>query len=293
MNVITKKLLAENAHTVFQPYKEKIERTIREAIENFAEKSTLRDACEYALLSGGKRFRPACVHLFAAALNKGKDVAYAAVAIEFFHTASLIADDLPCMDNDDFRRDKPTVHKVFGESTALLASFALIAAGFEYISKNGKEIPALAVRMTLHASRVNGTRELLGGQFLDLNPPELTEAALYEIMEKKTVSLFELAFLLGWAFGGGEEALEGYVKHFAFHFGIAFQLLDDVDDMEQDKKRECRTNFPNLFGKNYTLSRIDNHLQQCHELIPQLGLENTQIHALLGILHALRERFYA
>src|SRR5947209_4745416 len=105
--------------SVLNPYKERFEPHLTKAILSFGDKNNLRDACEYALSSGGKRFRPALVYMMGDALGGSKDIDGAALATEFFHTASLIADDLPCMDDDDMRRGRPTVHKMYGEATAL------------------------------------------------------------------------------------------------------------------------------------------------------------------------------
>ncbi|HXF28637.1 MAG TPA: polyprenyl synthetase family protein, partial [Chlamydiales bacterium] len=223
-------IFSESIAKVLQAYRDRIETSIVRALCLCGEKTPLRDAVEYSLQSGGKRFRPALVFMIADAIGKKVDVSHAACAVELFHTASLIADDLPCMDDDDLRRGRPTVHKVFGEATALLASFSLIAAGFEEISLNSKDREELCALATFHASRLNGIRALIGGQYLDLYEERLTREKLYEIIEKKTVSLFELSFLLGWIFGGGDITRLEDVKKLAFHFGAAFQILDDIDD---------------------------------------------------------------
>lgn len=116
------------------------EETFKNALENeflkIKEESALKNAIYFALTNGGKRLRPLIVDLVAKALNKNQNVEASLLSIEFFHTASLIADDLPCMDNDDLRREKPSLHKQFGEATALLASYGLITKGFEKIYEN-------------------------------------------------------------------------------------------------------------------------------------------------------------
>src|SRR5689334_6324109 len=99
---------------LLQYYQQRVEEKIREQLPSLGGSGELRAACEYALLNGGKRFRPALVYMVANALGKGQDISAAALAIEYFHTASLVADDLPCMDNDDERRNRPSVHKVYG-----------------------------------------------------------------------------------------------------------------------------------------------------------------------------------
>ena len=126
--------------SILEPYKQYIEQKLRESVEQLGDKNPLRDACEYAFLNGGKRFRPALVLMIAKGIGFEADVSQAALGIEFFHTASLIADDLPCMDNDEERRHKPTTHRIYGESTALLATYALISAGYACLAKNGNII---------------------------------------------------------------------------------------------------------------------------------------------------------
>ncbi len=130
------KKTSKDSSSHFFFHRDRIEQEIAKSIGSLGEKNKLRDACEYALTNGGKRFRPLIVILVAEALGNGLDVYESALSVEFFHTASLIADDLPCMDNDDERRDKPSLHKTYGETIALLASYALITAAFEKIYKN-------------------------------------------------------------------------------------------------------------------------------------------------------------
>src|SRR5271155_2067965 len=122
--------------SLFFFHRDKIEQEIAKSLLLFGEKTKLRDACEYALKSGGKRFRPLLVLLVAEGVGNDLNVYEAALSVEFFHTASLIADDLPCMDNEDERRNKPSLHKVYGEAIALLASYALITAAFDKIYCN-------------------------------------------------------------------------------------------------------------------------------------------------------------
>lgn len=275
----------------FQPYKEHIEVSFRKAIAELDGQSQLLQACEYALQTGGKRFRPAMTLMIADALQKKQDATLAALGVEFFHTASLIADDLPCMDNDDERRGRPTTHKVFGETVALLASFALTAAGFEFIVKNGDHNPELAYRAAMHASRLNGIRALIGGQFLDLNPPELTREKLYDICNKKTGSMFELCLLMGWIYGGGALDREAQVKEMAFHFGAAYQLLDDLDDMEKDRLIQRQSNYANLFGVAETCEKVTGHLEQCKVLAQSLKVWTPQFQLLIEGMYALVSDF--
>lgn len=264
-------------------HRDKIEQEIAKCISSFGEKTKLRDACEYALTNGGKRFRPLIVLLVAEGLGVGMNVADAALSVEFFHTASLIADDLPCMDNDDERRDKPSLHKVYGETIALLASYALITAGFEKIHKNAlvmKEAGppyasfsdracVIALESAAHCSGILGAT---GGQFLDLFPPSHTLETLKQVIYRKTVTLFEVAFVMGWVFGGGDFSRLEKVKRTAYHLGMAFQIADDIGDVVQDEKNQREMNMARFIGKDRALYLFDDEMRQFKEHLKELSL---------------------
>ena len=169
-------------------YRVRIEGELEKHISEMGDKTSLRDACEYALLSGGKRLRPMLVMMVADALGNRLDVTQAALSVEFFHTASLIADDLPCMDNDDERRSRPSLHKAFDEGVALLASYTFIASGYEGIYKNGQamkknyqfgaQADAATIGCLEIATRCAGIFGATNGQFLDLYPPDRSLATI-------------------------------------------------------------------------------------------------------------------
>jgi len=135
----------------FLKYKKLIDREIKKDILEMGEKGLLRDSCEYALLSGGKRFRPIIVMMIAKLLGKDFPALQAALSVEYFHTASLIADDLPCMDDEKERRKKASTHKKFGEATAVLASYTLIAKAYEMIGKNAERLQEIGY---IHSEKV-------------------------------------------------------------------------------------------------------------------------------------------
>jgi len=286
--------------SVLEEYKQLIDKNLRQSIASFGEKTVLRDACEYSLLNGGKRFRPTVVLMVAKALGYGLDVSNSALAVEFFHTASLVADDLPCMDNDDIRRNKPAVHKVYGEAVALLVTYALIAAGYERIYRNGEVLRAskepfssrweqvccLAVGNVAHNTGVQGA---CGGQFLDIFPPNVTEKMVREVLNKKTVTLFEATFLLGWLFGGGDLSCLEKVKTLAYHFGLAFQIADDLGDVAQDADNERSVNFAALLGPEKAIATIKQELELYHSILSQLKIDSEELRSLgkLLLLRAL------
>lgn len=252
-------MLIETFSNLLKSYQKQFESELPRFIQELGPKTLLRDACEYALLNGGKRFRPSLVMMIADTLGQGVNVLQAALAVECFHTASLIADDLPCMDNDDERRQKPSLHKAYGESVALLATYALISAGYECLTKNAEEIrlgdysfsnrsDRLALLAVENVSINTGILGATGGQFLDLTPPDLKPETLLDVLRKKTVTLFEISFVLGWLFGGGEIEKLPIVKKAAEHFGMAFQIADDIEDREQDIINGRSINLANICG---------------------------------------------
>ena len=259
-------------------HRDRIEKDIAKSIASLGDKNSLRDACEYALTNGGKRYRPLIVMMVAEALGHDLNVSEAALSLEYFHTASLIADDLPSMDNDDERRNKPTVHKVYGETIALLSSYALITGAFEKIHKATLALHSAGSHFSENANRAgmialecasycSGIKGATGGQYLDLYPPSATLEAVKEIIEKKTVTLFEVAFVFGFVFGGGDLSLVEEVKLLGYHLGMAFQIADDIDDLIQDDKHPKNLSMAKLVGIDRSFILFEEHM---HELIEKL-----------------------
>lgn len=263
---------------------EELRKRIWDALQNNMEalgpRSLLREACEYALNNGGKRLRPAICLSVAEALGQGSDATPAALAVEYFHTASLVADDLPCMDDDDERRSKPSVHKVYGESVALLVSYALIAAGYACYAQNAKlvENGDQLCRLALENATYNtGLWGATGGQFLDLSPPDLSLPTLRDVLHKKTVSLFEIAFVSGWLFGGGGLLALPAVKKAASHFGTAFQIADDLSDLIKDVENGRTVNMAAVFGVEAAQKMLDEELEGYQATLKELKIDNARL----------------
>ena len=278
------------------PYKRYIEERLPGLIPFPSEKTPLQEACLYALLSGGKRLRPAIALMVAEALGNQDRGWLVGASVELFHTASLIADDLPCMDDDDERRNKRTTHKVFGETLALLASYALIAEGYGKIHEGVVEaskdasVAFKAERAGLLslecATRNTGLLGATGGQFLDVFLKNPSEEQILEIIQKKTASLFEIAFVGGWLFAGGEEAQLDQVAALAYHFGVAFQIADDLDDFEQDGGKSQGANYAQLFGKEAALHRCLQDIDSYTALLRVLKLDTP---ALLSLGQSVKQ----
>ena len=198
--------------------------------------AVLHKAMRYSVLSGGKRLRP--LLCLAAADAVGGEVRQAlgpAVAVELFHSYTLVHDDLPCMDNDDFRRGRPTVHRVFGEANALLAGDALQALAFEVLAGARP-----ADRLVLELAHAAGSTGVVGGQVEDLaaSSGKVDEATVKYIHQHKTADLFGAAVRMGALVGGARAADLKALTEYARCLGLAFQIVDDVLDGASGKPAE-------------------------------------------------------
>lgn len=199
----------------------------------------LFEAMRYSLLAGGKRIRPILVLEFCRICGGDwkKALPYAA-AIEMVHTYSLIHDDLPCMDNDDYRRGRLTNHKVFGEAQAVLAGDALLTAAF-HTAANAQMEPAVSLRVIQILSGCAGEKGMVGGQVLDIDGEnqKLNEEQVRTIHRLKTGALIAAACRMGAAAGGASEVQEKAAKDYAEAIGLAFQIRDDMLDVLGDAKK--------------------------------------------------------
>lgn len=191
------------------------------------------EAMKYSLTNGGKRLRPVLTLEFCKACGGDRhDAIEAACAVEFIHTYSLIHDDLPCMDNDDYRRGKPSCHKEFSEDIALLAGDGLLTHAFQIISDSDMSDSAKAKAVSLLAENA-GIGGMLGGQVLDLkyeigNP---TVKELLTVHKMKTGALIAAACIMGCIAAGADSAKIAAASRFAYYIGIAFQIKDDILDV--------------------------------------------------------------
>jgi geranylgeranyl diphosphate synthase type II len=267
-------------------HRARIEAALRSFIDQMGEKNQLRDACEYALMNGGKRLRPTLVLLIGEALGRGFNVMPVALSVEFFHTASLIADDLPCMDNDDLRRNRPSLHKAFGESIAILASYALIAEGYGGIYRNSLHNPRANSQLCLEAAtRCAGIGGATNGQFLDLYPPNAHLETVQKIIYQKTITLFEIAFIFGWVFGGGDQDLLPTVQQCAYHLGMAFQIADDLLDFNQDAMQQSPINIAAACGHQMAVDLFEKEMSALTQLLQELGLWNGAFEEVVNWLY--------
>ncbi len=225
----------------FERYLTMVEQALEEAVPAPKEESldrTVWEAMRYSLLVGGKRIRPVLTLAFAELCGGSAQQALPfACAVEMVHTYSLIHDDLPCMDDDDLRRGKPTNHKVFGEAMALLAGDGLLTRAFEQaLAFSGPSSDA--VRGASVLARCAGASGMVGGQCVDLSAQgkEVDLSLLQQMDQGKTVALISAACQMGCiAAGAGDGQLEA-ARRYAEGLGMAFQIRDDILDVEGDAK---------------------------------------------------------
>ena len=250
-------------------YREYIEAYLSKFYTQFHElpQGRLFEAMEYSLLAGGKRLRPVLAMEFCRLCGGDPQTAAPfAGAVEMIHTYSLIHDDLPSMDNDDFRRGRPTNHKVFGEAMAILAGDALLTDAFMVASTAQLADPkdmAFAIGMLAECA---GSMGMVGGQVLDINSGEreLTEQEVIDIQTRKTGALINAACVLGAIAGGGSEEQIDAAAQFAAGLGLAFQIRDDMLDVIGTQEEmgkgvgtdAAKNTFVRLYG-----------LEKCEELV--------------------------
>ena len=253
----------------YDQYLQYIENYLGECFQDNAPQQALFDSMRYSLLAGGKRLRPILVFDFCRMCGGDwKAAAPFAAAVEMIHTYSLIHDDLPCMDNDDFRRGKLTNHKVYGEAMAVLAGDALLTAAFSQLAKASfsAEVRIKAVEIL---SECAGELGMVGGQVLDISSQQrqCTYDDVVNIQSRKTGALIIAACLLGVLAGGGKAQQMDAANCFASQLGMAFQIRDDMLDVIGNAE---------ILGKAVGVDDLKNTLVQlyginyCNQLVQEL-----------------------
>ena len=221
---------------LMQRYMDRTEEYLARCFTNDAPQKKLFEAMRYSLLAGGKRLRPVMVLAFCELCGGNAENALPfAAALEMVHTYSLIHDDLPCMDNDDYRRGKLTNHRVFGEATAVLAGDALLTAAFGQLAS--AKLPAERIVEAVRVlSLCAGEMGMVGGQVLDMDAEMriCTEQEVIDIQSRKTGALISAACQLGVIAAGGSSKQQTAAAQYADSLGLAFQIQDDILDVIGD-----------------------------------------------------------
>lgn len=215
-------------------FEKESERYIEELKKKSNEYSKLSEAMAYSLSAGGKRIRPMLAYEFCRVCGGNiADATPAALAIEMIHTFSLIHDDLPCMDDDDMRRGKPSCHKAYGEAVALLAGDALTIDAFCVLASSGLS-PEKVKRMIQILGECS--YKMTGGQVVDIGGDIENTELLLNMYSYKTSQLIIAASLMGCVAAGADEVKQKSVYDYAYSLGLAFQIIDDILDVTSDKE---------------------------------------------------------
>ncbi len=206
--------------------------------------ATVHEAMRYSLFAGGKRLRPVlCLAAAEACGGETEDALPPACAVELMHTYSLVHDDLPCMDDDDLRRGRPTCHKVYGEGMAVLTGDALLTEAFLVLSETAPTARYPLAAFIAELAVTGGSTKLIGGQVLDLEGEgkDLTKAQLVKIHEAKTAALLTSSIRLGAMTANATPARLEALTTFGYSLGLAFQVIDDILDVTQSTEKLGKT----------------------------------------------------
>ena len=237
--------------------------------------SRIFEACRYSLLAGGKHIRAALLlEFYRLCGGRVEDALPFACGLEMIHTYSLVHDDLPCMDNDDYRRGKLSNHKVYGETMATLAGDALLNRAFEVMLFQEAVAPDKAVKAAAYISRCSGAYGMIGGQVQDLamEGQKASDGQLREMVSLKTGALIRAACVGGVLLAGGDETCQKAAEQFADSIGLAFQIRDDILDVTGDQallgkaigsdEANEKTTFVSVYG-----------LETCRGMVRDLTLQ--------------------
>lgn len=278
-------------------YIEKIEKAIESLVpELTGELSQVEEMLRYSLESGGKRIRPLlCLEFCNAAGGNVDNALKFSCAVEFIHTYSLIHDDLPCMDNDDFRRGKPSSHKKFGEANALLAGDALLTHAFNLISLaalEGEVTFRQSVKAAYELSVLSGVNGMIGGQYIDLKYENMpaTLPVLLQMDTLKTAALIESACVLGLISAGASDEDISYARSFARELGVAFQIEDDILEVLEEGQSSDEINgkvtYVSLFGIEKAKELASEHTDKALKALDHFGSAADEIRAIAkGLLN--------
>ncbi|MGG3450125.1 polyprenyl synthetase family protein [Domibacillus aminovorans] len=262
---------------VFEPY-------LLERVEMLQAPESIKKSMAYSLKAGGKRIRPmlllAVLETYGQKAEKGLD---AACALEMIHTYSLIHDDLPAMDDDALRRGQPTNHKVFGEATAILAGDALLTYAFELIASSTVQSPEHSIKLIQMLASAAGPEGMVGGQMADMEGERrvLSLSELEYIHLHKTGRLLAFSVMAGALIGGADERETALLEKYARHIGLAFQIRDDILDVEgteeeigkpvgSDESNEKST-YPSLLSLTGAKEKLAEELKGAYDALASLG----------------------
>ena len=257
----------------------------------------LYDAMKYSLLTGGKRIRPVLVLAACDMFNVPENfVLPNACAVEYVHTYSLIHDDLPAMDNDDFRRGNPTCHKAFGEAQAILAGDGLLSAAFECLTKDmllymdDEKLLKRKVRAAFCLAKGCGCRGMVAGQVADIETEgtDVSEDLINYVNYNKTAMLIRASVLSGGFLGGMDDETRNDLANYAENIGLAFQLVDDIDDIRSGQD-DGKNTYAGVYGIDRAAEKASGHIKLAKEAIDKY-YDHAEVYRYLAEL--LEDKLY-
>ena len=270
-----------NLNTLINQHKVHFNRYYHDILLKKLNKSILAKAMKYGSMNGGKRIRPFIVYQSSKMVNLSKNnMRVIASSIESIHSYSLIHDDLPCMDDDDYRRGKASTHKKFDEATAILAGDALHDFAFQLLSGDLKKINfKIHLKLINYLTLCTGHNGLAGGQSLDLlyENKKFSKKKIIEMYQKKTGRLFEFSFAAPFIIAGEPIRRINFSKKYGSLFGLIFQLIDDlIDEINSFKKIGKTPGKDQEQGKRTLLSVIGekNVISYCKEMVDEFTNKN-------------------
>lgn len=254
--------------------------------------SPLVKAIRHSVLTGGKRYRPLLLLSTADYFRVEREESLPfACGLELIHNYSLVHDDMPSMDNDDFRRGQPSCHKAFGEDIALLTGDSLLTLAFEIMAGSAlhhNKNAAVKINLIHEISSFAGIQGMIGGQLLDItvSPRDLSEDRLYDLIAKKTASLITAAVRSGAILGNASPDSLKALTEYGRNIGLAFQIRDDILDAEQDQEENIllRPNSVSVMGLEKARAKLKEHITISLRSLKNAGISSEELEHLASML---------
>ncbi|MEK4200648.1 polyprenyl synthetase family protein [Cytobacillus sp. FSL K6-0265] len=291
--------MSESLQAFSQHHKTLLEEKMASLVESLESPAVLKEAMQYSLSAGGKRIRP--LLLFATLAAYGQETLKglnSACALEMVHTYSLIHDDLPSMDDDDLRRGKPTNHKVFGEANAILAGDALLTYSFQLIAETDEAFanPEAKIALIKEFAKSAGAEGMVGGQVADMlgEQKTLTLPELEYIHVHKTGKLLRFGVIAGAILSGATDEEKQLLIEFSTHLGLAFQIRDDILDLEGSEEligkpvgsdeANAKSTYPSILTMEGAKAALDEHTQLAKEKLAKTGLNTYYLEKITDMI---------
>ncbi|CAM3957106.1 polyprenyl synthetase [Lederbergia lenta] len=278
-------------------YKTLLDRSLLSAISKLEAPDVLKEAMIYSLKAGGKRIRPLLLFSTITAFEKDPERGLAAaVSLEMIHTYSLVHDDLPSMDDDDLRRGKPTNHMVFGEAIAILAGDGLLTHGFQLIADDNHLSDQIKVKIISLLAKCAGPEGMVSGQILDIQGEnkKMDIVELEYIHRHKTGKLLSFSVLAGAIIAGANDKQLALFEKFSQHLGLAFQISDDILDIEGSEQvigkpvgsdtGKTKSTYPAILTIQGAREHLSYHIEEAKNTLKEIDLHTSILEKMTDLI---------